>query len=47
MIRERTKTEREDPPPFFRTWNRLYVSVVLYTCTLVLLLYLMTITLNR
>jgi hypothetical protein len=43
----RSETEREDPPPFLRTWNRLYASVFVYTCVLILALYLMTITLNR
>jgi hypothetical protein len=43
----RTAAEREDPPPFFSTWNRLYVSIVIFTCVLVLILYLMTVTLNR
>lgn len=47
MIHERAEAEREDPPPFLRTWNRLYTSVIVYTCVLVLALYLMTITLNR
>jgi hypothetical protein len=43
----RIAAEREDPPPFFSTWNRLYVSIIVYTCALVLALYLMTVTLNR
>jgi hypothetical protein len=43
----RTAAEREDPPPFFSTWNRLYVSIIVYTCALILALYIMTITLNR
>jgi hypothetical protein len=37
----------DDPPPFLRTWNRLYAAVIIYTCVLVLALYLMTIALNR
>ena len=36
-----------DKPPFMRTWNRLYAAVIIYTCVLVLALYLMTIALNR
>jgi hypothetical protein len=44
---ERTQAEKEDPPPFLKTWNRLYGSVIVYTCALILALYLMTITLNR
>jgi hypothetical protein len=47
MIREHKAIEHEDPPPFFRTWNRLYVSVVFFTCALILALYLMTRMLNR
>jgi hypothetical protein len=47
MIRERKETDHEDPPPFFRTWNRLYVCVVCFTCALIFALYLMTRLLNR
>jgi hypothetical protein len=47
MIRERNESEHEDPPPFFRTWNRLYVSVVFFTCAIILALYLMTLMFNR
>jgi hypothetical protein len=47
MTRERIEAEKEDPPPFFRTWNGLYTAVVVYTCILILVLYVMTITLNR
>ena len=47
MIRERDEAEKEDPPPFFSTWNRLYASVIIVTCILILALYVMTITLNR
>ncbi len=39
-------SEKEEPPPFLRTWNRVYTTVVLYTCALILALYLMTVTLN-
>jgi hypothetical protein len=45
--RENPLADREEPPPFFRTWNRLYSAVVIYTCVLILALYFMTITLNR
>jgi hypothetical protein len=41
------KEDREDPPPFLRTWNRLYAAIIIYTCVLILALYLMTVTLNR
>ncbi|MBN1566336.1 MAG: hypothetical protein JXA73_00705 [Acidobacteria bacterium] len=47
MIHKHIEAEREDPHPFFSTWNRLYASVIVYTCVLVLALYLMTIALNR
>jgi MFS family permease len=45
--RANTGVEKEDPPPFLRTWNRLYASVIVYTCALILALYVLTITLNR
>ncbi len=38
---------KDEPPPFLRTWNRLYAAIVVYTCALILALYLMTVTLNR
>ena len=41
------KQDFADKPPFMRTWNRLYAAVIIYTCFLVLALYLMTIALNR
>jgi hypothetical protein len=47
MTPDRIEAEKEDPPPYFRTWNRLYTVVVVYTCILILALYVMTITLNR
>jgi hypothetical protein len=47
MIPEHTPVDKEDPPPFFSTWNRLYAAVIVYTGVLVLALYLMTIKLNR
>ena len=42
-----SNAEGEEPPPFMGTWNRLYVVVVIYTCALVLALYLMTVVFNR
>lgn len=45
--RDASAMDREDPPPFMRTWNRLYALIVAYVCVIVLALYLMTITLNR
>ena len=47
MILDRIKPGQEDPPPFLRTWNRLYVTIVVYTLALVLALYLLTVVLNR
>jgi hypothetical protein len=47
MILEPEQPEHEDPPPIFRTWKRLYVSVIFFTCALVVALYLMTLLLNR
>jgi hypothetical protein len=44
---ERFASEKEEKPPFLGSWNRLYISIVIYTCALVLVLFLMTITLNR
>jgi len=26
---------REEPPPFFGTWNRLYAAVILYLAVLI------------
>ena len=42
-----SQVEKEEPPPFLRTWNRIYIVIALYTCTLILVLYLITIALNR
>ncbi len=39
--------DRNEPPPFMRTWNRVYASIVIYTCVLILALYLVTIKFNR
>jgi hypothetical protein len=47
MIPENAPVDKEDPPPFFSTWNRMYAAVIVYTCVLALALYLMTIKLNR
>ena len=45
--RERPAADVNEPPPFLRTWNRLYAAIILYTIALVLALYVMTIALNR
>lgn len=39
--------EPEEPPPFMRSWNRIYVAIALYTCALIIVLYLITVALNR
>ena len=44
---ELVPAEPEEPPPFMRSWNRIYWAVALYTCALILVLYLITISLNR
>jgi hypothetical protein len=44
---EHIPADRDEPPPFLRTWSRLYASIVVYTCILILALYFMTVTLNR
>ena len=38
---------QEQPPPFLGSWNRLYAAVIIYTCALIVVLYFMTIALNR
>jgi hypothetical protein len=43
----RAEAEKEGPPPFLKSWNRLYALVIVYTFALVLALYIMTVTLNR
>jgi hypothetical protein len=37
----------DEPPPFGRTWGRLYVAVVLYLIVLISLFALFTRTFNR
>ena len=32
----------DDKPPFFRTWRRLYLSVIVYLGLLILLFYIFT-----
>ena len=39
--------EREEQPPIFGTWPRLYAAVVLYTFAFVAFLYWITRALNR
>jgi hypothetical protein len=37
----------DEKPPFLGTWKRIYGSVIAYTCALILLLYWITVALNR
>ena len=39
--------EKEEPPPLMRTWNRIYIAIALYNCALILVLYILTVALNR
>jgi hypothetical protein len=32
----------DDPPPFLRTWKRVYAAILIYLCLLVFALYLFT-----
>lgn len=45
--RERVADECEEPPPFGRSWGQLYVIIALYTCALIIALYLVTVLINR
>ena len=38
---------QEEPPPLGGSWNRIYAMVVVYTCVLIVVLYWMTVSLNR
>ena len=33
---------REEPPPFLRSWRRIYVATLFYLAAVVLVLYLFT-----
>jgi hypothetical protein len=39
--------DQDEPPPFMGTWNKIYAAIVIYTCVLILALYLITILLNH
>jgi hypothetical protein len=39
--------DQDEAPPFMGTWNKIYAAVVIYTCVLILALYLITILLNH
>jgi hypothetical protein len=45
--RKKPLAERDEPPPFLRSWNRIYVAIALYTLALIVALYLITVALNR
>jgi hypothetical protein len=38
--------DEDDPPPFLKSWNRIYAVIVIYTVALILILYLITLKLN-
>jgi hypothetical protein len=40
-------TEPDEPPPFFRSWGKLYAAVAVYLAVLVALFDLFTRTFNR
>jgi len=44
---KRKSTEEDDPPPFMRSWNRIYIAIFVYTCAIIVSLYFITTTLNR
>ncbi len=46
-LRNNSPAEGEEPPPFLRSWNRIYMAIALYTCALIVVLYLITVVLNR
>lgn len=37
-----TKDAPDEPPPFLGTWRRVYIAIVLYLATLIVLFYLFT-----
>ena len=45
--RKNLHKEQDEPPPFMRSWNRIYVAIALYTFALIIVLYLITVALNR
>ena len=38
---------RDDPPPFLRTWSRVYAAVIAYLAALISLFYWFARTFNR
>jgi hypothetical protein len=37
----------EEPPPFLRTWRRIYLAVLLYLAALIAVMYVFTRVFNR
>jgi hypothetical protein len=42
MEQPQEKQVRDDPPPFLKTWDRVYVAVLVYLASLIAALYLIT-----
>jgi hypothetical protein len=40
------RSAEDEPPPFLGTWKRVYWAVLIYTATLSVLLYAMTVALR-
>jgi hypothetical protein len=38
--------EEDAPPPFLKSWNRIYTAISIYTFALILILYLITLKFN-
>jgi len=36
------RTPSDEPPPFLRTWKRLYTAILLYLALLIVVFYLFT-----
>jgi hypothetical protein len=32
----------DEPPPFLRTWKRVYIAVLIYLCAVIAVFYLFT-----
>jgi hypothetical protein len=44
--RDASLLEEDAPPPFLKSWNRIYAVIGIYTVALILILYLITLKLN-
>jgi len=42
MQGEATRPATDEPPPFLRSWPRVYIAVLCYLALLIALLYLVT-----